>query len=161
VRLRRFALVTFFSQSPILSASSRFEDVDITLQKGESEKPNDQTFLATATLTLPEWPEKDSENRLVIPPTARERCEYFIEALTDLVAVFQGCGRSILSPAPSVALESTTLAEKSYLDESRGIFSIHRGESGVRPTIPLETELLSAVTDRLSGVTLLAEACAS
>jgi hypothetical protein len=160
MRLLRFAIAIFHGQSSIRLAATRLGDVDVTFVEGKSEKEKDQAFLATATLALDGLPPKDEANRIVIPTLQRERCEYAIEAMTDLIATFYGCQRSVLSPAPSVALEFTTLGEKQYLYESRGIFAVHRGESGVRPLIPLEPKLIASISDRLVGVALIAEAYA-
>lgn len=63
-------------------------DVDVTFVGGKSEKEKDHAFLATATLALDGLPRKDEANRIVIPTLQRERCEYAIEAMTDLIASF-------------------------------------------------------------------------
>jgi len=158
MRLVRFTIAIFYSQSSIRSGITRIGDVDVTIAEGQTADDKNQTFLVTAKIDLETCPEKDSAGRIVIPTTPREYCEFAIEAICNLVSTFHGCSRSILSPIPCVALECTTPEERDYLEDSRGILGIHRGDSGVRNKIPMEAELLTSVSDRLDGVALLAEA---
>lgn len=158
MQLIRFAIAIFRSRSNIKSGSLKIGDVDITIGKSESADEKDQTFLVTAKTNLALLPEKDHADRIVIPKAPRESCEFAIDAICNIVSTFHGCPRSILSTIPCVALEWKDANERAYLDKSRGIVATHKGDSGVRSPIQMEPNLLTAVSDRLIGVALLAEA---
>lgn len=154
----RFAIGVFPARADVPAGMSRIGEVDITMQKGASPKDSEQHFLLTAKVDLPSLPENDDAGRVVIPAPAREECELAIEALCNVVATFQGCSRSILSPSPAVALECADKSEREYLEASRGIHAVQRGDSGARNAIPLSEQSLAGISDRLVGVALLAEA---
>ena len=160
MRLLRFAIANFRSQSPIKSGATRIGDVDVTIAEGQGADKKDRFFLVTANAILKALPEKDYAGRILVPSDERESCEFAIDAICNIVSTFHGCSRSILSPIPCVAFECEDTNERKYLDESRGILAAHKGDSGVRSAIPMEANLLTSVSDRLIGVALLAEAYA-
>ena len=160
MRLLRFAIANFRSQSPIKSGATRIGDVDVTIAEGQGADKKDRFFLVTANAILKALPEKDYAGRILVPSDERESCEFAIDAICNIVSTFHGCSRSILSPIPCVAFECEDTNERKYLDESRGILATHKGDSGVRSAIPMEANLLTSVSDRLIGVALLAEAYA-
>ena len=90
------------------------------MAKGQAANEKQQNFLITAKVDLAALPEKDDSGRILIPTAARELCEFAIDALCNVVAAFNGCSRSILSPSPSVALECATQEERDYLEDSKG-----------------------------------------
>lgn len=158
MRLRRFAIAIFRTQKEIPSCETRIVDIDIRFTKMEQIGESGQAFLVSSTSTMSELPPIDSENRIVVPVELRERSESAIQSAIDLIATFQGCSRSVLSPTPSIAFEITVPEERDYLESTIGIKTMERQDSGVRGPIPLDSKLLSALGDRLAGVALLAEA---
>lgn len=158
MKLLRFAVAHFSTKSPIKSATSRIGDVDVTIAGPQGTDTKDQSFLLTAKLALGAVPQKDDASRIVVPTAERERCEFAIDAICDLFSTFYGCSRSILSPAPCIALECEDAEEREYLETSRGILAAYTRESGARNEIPMQADLLTSLSDRLLGVALLAEA---
>jgi hypothetical protein len=158
MRLVRFAIGVFPEKAEISSGTSVIGNADVSMVKATSSDPQRQHFLITAKTDLAAWPERDASARLVIPNTPREECELAIDVMCNVVATFNGCSRGILSPTPTVALECVGKEERDYVEASQGIYAVDRGQSAPRNRIPLREDLLTAVSDRLGGVALLAEA---
>jgi hypothetical protein len=156
--LLRFAIGIFESQSPIRCASVRFGEIDVSIDEAKMANAKGKTFLISAKAHLGVYPEKDTNARILIPPTQREQCEFAIQSICDLLSAFYGCARSILSPVPCVALEFVSADERDYLENSSGILGTRQGECGARTPIPMEPGVLASVSDRLAGIALLAEA---
>jgi hypothetical protein len=113
-----------------------------------------------ATLEMNELPELDEKRRVLIPLELREPCEEAIEHVANMISVFQGCSRSVMSPVPCVALEHENEEEKKFLHASAGIkCEAASAEFGSRFPIPRnDIRVVSSLSDRLIGVALLAEA---
>lgn len=122
--------------------------------------PTSSGWLVAAALDISGLPDLDEEKRVLIPLEARERCENAIESAANLVSVLEGCGRSILSPSPCLALEYESTVERQFLEASAGIKTeVLSSEAGVRLPIPRDDQsLLQTLSDRQNGVALLAEA---
>lgn len=113
-----------------------------------------------ATMPLPTLPDVDRERRIVIPTEVRVPCEEAIEHVANLISALEGCSRSILSPIPCIALEYENEQEREFLQSSAGIRSeVSSSEVGLRFSIPRhDAQLMAALSDRMNGVALLAEA---
>lgn len=153
----RFAIIYLKPSQDIGAISVEIGGVSVNLNPVPDEKESGTSLLAIAKCPLSELPIKDDKNRLVIPKSAREKCEFAIESLANLFSVFGACARSLLSPTPCLALQFENEQEKDFLNSSRGIASVYNNHNGTRHSIPLEPVLVSALTDRLDGVALLAE----
>jgi hypothetical protein len=105
-------------------------------------------------------PEFDDANRVLIPIEEREQCEFAIEQSANIIAVFHGCARSILSPNPCLAIECESQAEQASLEASLGILANEVVFMAPRSDVPFDTPLVQSLGDRLDGVTLLADAFA-
>ena len=115
-------------------------------------------LLFQAVMALDARPEVSSQREVIVPEQPRKEAEGAIESVANLLAVLNHSHRQISSPWPFVALG---LEDE---DENRWASSLTRfqGEqSGIPQTsycLPPSSEQLEALSDRVDGVALLAEA---
>ena len=79
MRLLRFAIARFWSETPIKSGHTQIGGVIVELIPGQPASGKEQSYLVTATLPLAKAPIRDGAKRVVIPENERERCEFAIE----------------------------------------------------------------------------------
>jgi len=117
-------------------------------------------WLVSGVLNVIGLPDLDNDRRIVIPLEWREPCEDAIEVVANLISVLGRCSRTILSPIPCIALEYESHQERRFLEDSGGIAVEDRlSEMAVRaPISRTDPRLIAALSDRPSGLTLLAEA---
>lgn len=165
MRLHRYTIVTF---EPHLRGNTAIKAADVgnvqvfitgRLPDEENKKADRRVF--TATLRIAALPDRDENNRLLIPDEPRKECEIAAEHMANLLAVAENVSRSILSPVNYVALEWETEKEKAFLESSEGIFRQDKPEAAVHHRIEFTPEIGKAIADRMSGVALLAEALSS
>jgi hypothetical protein len=114
-------------------------------------------LLYAATRPLARRPRLGKDALVIVPALARKELESLLETAADLSAVATRRRRSISSPTPCVALIPDSTRDAEWLREARGF----RIEPGGHPDVeyPIEEDLIkAALTDRLDGVALLAEA---
>ena len=108
-----------------------------------------------------ETPQSDANGRLVVAEQNRTQCELALKVVADLISVFGRCSRTLSSPNPCLALVGEDPEEWTKLRGSGGIAV--RAESCVSfvSEIPRSEELVTGLSDRIDGVSLVAEANSS
>lgn len=112
-----------------------------------------------AEIDLREWPTL-SEARLVqIPAEERRAAESALESAANFVSIAEECQRSISSPTPCVAFLPEDDEARTWLESSNGLElnPVAYGRACVDLSID---KLQAAISDRLDGLALLAEALA-
>ncbi|KAF0190298.1 MAG: hypothetical protein FD165_2798 [Gammaproteobacteria bacterium] len=160
MQILRFAILSLHPPVRIGGLEANIGNVTVSLSPDTKEGDKDKSLFVVAKRKLDAIPHKDEAGRVVIPVPERADCEFAIDSIGNLIAAFNACSRSTCSPTPCIALEFENDLESEFLYSSAGIESNVETHQGVRYQIPLKPELVSAVVDRLDGVTLLAEAFA-
>jgi hypothetical protein len=117
-------------------------------------------LLLQAVVGLDAWPEVDSSGVVVVPEQPRKEAERGIEVVGNLLSVLNHSSRRISSPRPFVALG---LEDSREIQWVAGLTCFQGNHSGIPQTsfcLPPSAEHLEALSDRLDGVALLAEALA-
>lgn len=137
-------------------------DVDVVSHKiGNAPKvENKQRILVSAYIKLPGWPEKTLDNCIIVPETERKSAEEAIESVANLIAIAERCQRSISSPSPCVAFLPENNKALEWLEASAGIVANRDVIPDARFRLDIDEKLLTVLSDRLDGVTLLSEALA-
>jgi hypothetical protein len=161
IALMRLALVTFTPKPNGWRAwTTEIDGVDVT-PISAYELDRGLKLLVSATVELRHRPKVTSSGHVVVPPKARAMAERAIEFSANLVAVAQGCRRSIASPWPPVVLVPRGEEALKWLDGKSGIL---RGRLkhlvGTRDRLDLDEAVLNQLGDRDDGVALLVEAFA-
>ena len=157
MKFLRFALLQLRTSQEIDDLAGEIDGVRVDLKSVESDDEKSKAFLATATISLSEFPKTDEKGKLLIDDRIRRKCEHGICMLANLLSVFNACSKSIYSPYPCVAVEYENENEMAYLQSSSGFFVIERRDNGAYMPIEFKPEYVSQLTDRLDGVTLLSE----
>lgn len=160
MKLHRYVLAYF---SPTLSQaweqrSATIGHVEVTISPRETEDGRGDRRLLTASVPLPGLPPKDDDGRVLIPERERLQCEEAIEHATNLMSVLDGASRTLLSPLLCAALGPENEQERAHLAESKGILPIQRNEQAAGSRIEWSPEIAAALSDRMDGVAMLAEA---
>jgi hypothetical protein len=137
-------------------------DVDISIQRiGIAEEIKDkQRQIVFASTKLEKHPDKTTENYLIVPEIERKKAEYAIEAIANIFSVVERCQRKISSPDPCIAFLPETNDDVEWLESTSGIYARREASVDARFKLKLDDELIESLSDRLSGVALLAEALA-
>jgi hypothetical protein len=165
MKLIRIAILYFHTQENNWMRKKwvvRLGDVDISSHKiGIAPEIKDkQRQLIFASTKLEKLPDKTPANYLIVPDTERRKAENAIEAVANMFSVIERCQREISSPTPCIAFFSETNDETEWLESTLGIYAEHEAIPDARFTLELEENLINSLSDRLSGVALLAEALA-
>lgn len=167
MKLVRLATLQFNnSESDILNKNCNLSVGDISINllqisNSESLKNNIKRLLVYSTISLDEIPKKDENGLIIIPEQERKRAEYAIEHVANIISITERCSRKISSPTPHIALIGCNEQEKKWLSNSTGIYSQSLNVYNPMVTITIDSEILSTLTDRVDGVSLLAEALSS
>jgi hypothetical protein len=138
----------------------RLGDVTVsTIPVGKSPPSQGKLRLLVRAEIGIQFPEVDGEGYVNLPEKERRQCEAALENISDIIAVFGRCSRSISSASPCAALVTDELDERKRLDATRGIRSQRSAISrGHHFQIPVSRDLISGLQDRRVGAALLAEA---
>lgn len=104
------------------------------------------------------FPEINDEGYVIIPKDKRRELELNLETAVNLLSVFRGCSRSLSSASPSVALIPKNDLEWKRLGAAKGFLVGQSSTMSAHAQVPLEEKILLGMTDRLDGVSLMAEA---
>ena len=136
---------------------SRVQGVAITTH-GASDHGHSSKLIIAAHVPLTSL-ELDPEGRILIPEHPRKRAERAIGIVADVVALAEGCGRSISSPRPCIAIGCDD-SDRAWLDGTGGFLvpkrPVNDFEVSAHNVIALAA--MEHLADRLDGVSLLAEA---
>lgn len=159
MRFLRLACVTL----PKLRESWRnwvLEDGDVRVEShGSTEVDSGIRLIVSGSAPLAEPPDLDHAGRVVVPPGAQRACEQAIESAANLLAVGQGTPRTISSPVPCVALIRESDEDRDWLSRVPGFALPKCEEQTAWFGHDLNVfEHLEVLSDRLDGVSLLAEA---
>ena len=157
MKLVRFAIVNLFNTNEAKHFETEINGVRVRLNPTTIDGQKGVAFLAEAKCQLSKLLALDEIGRIVIPDEEKVKCEFAIESIADILSVFRSSQRSILSPAPCMAIEFESEDERNFLKSTQGIKVNQKQYSTTRFTFPLEPHYLNAITDRLGGVALLAE----
>jgi hypothetical protein len=166
MKLLRFAEITYDPEiAPTWSHwDIGIDEVAVTFQpylRGGGYKEGERVQLhlvrAATHITLPEV---NSEGLITIPAGPRRKCETAIEHAANMVAVFNRTRRRIASTALAAAISADTPEEQKQLDAVRGM--VHRNHLRLVSAGPINHSmaLFDALTGRMDGVALMAEALA-
>lgn len=104
-----------------------------------------------------ELPTLTEDGLLIIPSAPREAAEAVLRLTADVIAVAEGCARTISSPTPSVGLRAESPAEIELLERATAICA-----SGtvrlLRAWHPIDRNAIGQIADRPDGAALMAEA---
>jgi hypothetical protein len=117
-------------------------------------------LLLQAVMTLSARPDASPQGEVIVPEEPRKEAEDFIETIANLLAVLNHSHRRISSPRPFVALG---LEDDDETGWASGLTRFQGEHSSIPQTsycLPTSSENLQALSDRLDGVALLAEALA-
>lgn len=115
-------------------------------------------ILVRATVELDSLPEIDGDGLVLTPNEPRKRCESAIELAADVVATYVAAPRSISSAVPWIAYVPESAAEREFLQKTSGIDFRMNARQNVRESIDLAKVPVDALSDRLTGVGLFADA---
>lgn len=167
MKLVRLATLQFEdSESAILNKNSKLSvgDVSINLLQLNSPKTlsdRKKRLLIYSTISLDELPEKNSIGMVKIPELKRRKSEHAIEHVANIISITERCSRTISSPTPHIALVACDDNEKIWLSDCAGIHSTSLNINNPKVAIPIDSHILDTLTDRIDGVSLLAEALSS
>ncbi len=152
--LVRLAVVRFFEEPRKWRAWEWiFNDVRVESRRI---KTNDKRIvLVVAHVQLDGALEADSNGEIVVPEAPRQRAEAAIEAAANAIAVAEGCGRSIMSPLPCISFIPASPEARAWLSNTKGVATGVNVEFAMHTS--LSPEIMSSLSDRVDGVTLLAE----
>ena len=156
MQLIRFAILELETNQKIDLIGLIIEGVSLSTVPSSS-KNKKTSFLVIARCGVDKFPLKDDAGRIVINHELRSKCECAVDTLANLLSVFYGCSKSVLSPSPCVALEYENDEESDYLHSSKGILIEQRVECGFRMPVKFNSDLINSLSDRLDGVALLSE----
>ena len=112
-----------------------------------------------AEIPMKNQPLVAEDGLLDIPQTERKQCEFAIYTAANIVSIAVGSGRSILSPMPpTVALIPETDAERTRLEQTRGIRFNPRLIPAPKFPLEMSEALVRGLQDRFDGLALLSEA---
>ncbi len=114
-------------------------------------------LLVVAEVALPGRPALTDQNLIVVPEGPRTLAEQAIEAAANLISVAEGRKRAIASPTPCVALVPEDADTWAWLKQARGFVTRRTAIPRFGFRVPAEIAQ-EALSDRLDGVALLAEA---
>jgi hypothetical protein len=159
VRLARLAHVAFTpAPDPDLQPWTAGVD-DIVVEAGRLKSSGSGGFLLIASVPLVKRPTSTPDG-LRVPLTPRRRAEEAIESTANAVSVAVGRARGIASPYPYVGLMPDSVAEREWLDSTRGFIPLPFHQIAHVGT-PRDLELVGRLgNDRPDGIALLAEALA-
>lgn len=130
---------------------------------GEVKNGSKQLVIATCHLTTPL--ELTPAKRVIVPTVEHEELESAIENIANLISVAIGARRYITSPSyPIAAIEPLDDEMKDFLNQAEGF--LKRSDrryvvaSGVYHQFDMQNNL-NALSDRLDGIALMAEAVAN
>ncbi|HHL39805.1 MAG TPA: hypothetical protein ENJ37_04815 [Deltaproteobacteria bacterium] len=103
-------------------------------------------------------PEIDNDGFINLPEKERRLCEATLENVANLIAIFGRCHRSISSVYPCAVLLVDDRDKRKSLDATKGFRAKQSHIIGHHFQIPVDSNLVSGLQDRLDGVALLAEA---
>jgi len=112
-----------------------------------------------AEIDLREWPPLSEAGLVQIPAEERRTAEFALETAANFVSIAEECQRSISSPTPCVAFLPEDDEERTWLESSKGLElnGVAYGRACVDLTVD---KLQAAISDRVDGLALLAEALA-
>jgi hypothetical protein len=117
-------------------------------------------LLLQAVTALDARPEVTSQREVMVPEKPRKGAEDAIESVANILAVLNHSHRRIASPRPFVALGLEDEDEKRWACNVSRFHGEHIGTPQTSYYLPTSSENLQALSDRLDGVALLAEALA-
>jgi hypothetical protein len=132
------------------------EDDGVEVGRVETRGGPDDQLLIVALVPLEGPPEVDSDGLVQVPDEPRRRGEEALQNVADTLSVVTGGGRALASPSLPVAFKADTPDERAWLHAQTGL----AGAEEAQPmfTVTLEDRHANALSDRLYGVTLMAEA---
>jgi hypothetical protein len=121
-----------------------------------------ESLIPSAAIHLKYKPEINRERLIVIPSRQRRLLEYAIENYATLLSICEHLKRRVSSPSPIVALMPENKFDRQLLAGAKGFVGSAQNNAirGARNAMDVEC-VLQALTDRLDGVALLAEAIAN
>jgi hypothetical protein len=160
MKLIHYATV-FLKRKTMSEKQFQFHDGDVSADVQDvSRGAGPARLLVQAATMLESLPKVSSNGEVTVPDQSRKATEAVIEAVANVLAVFNHSARRISSPQPFVALLLETDEEVRW---SSGLSRFAGQQSSIPTTffnLPLSTEHLTALSDRPDGVALLAEALA-
>lgn len=157
MKLIRFAVLMLRTDNEINPIQADVSGVKLTVKKVKINGETRSSFLVESEAQLDAYPEINDNNELVIDKNIREKCEFGINVISNLLSVFNACQKSIFSPYPCAAIEHKDNKEKEYLKSSNGIQVVARRDNGSNQPIDFNPEYVSLLTDRLDGIFVLSE----
>lgn len=151
----------YFESLPDGWRSWNFQLGDIvvsTIPIGKAPPVEDKVRLLLQASTDISFPKINDDGYILLPEDKRRELEAGLEDVVNLLAVFCGCRRSLSSAFPSAALVPDDDSQRNRLDSTKGFLIERTTKVSVRPQIPIESQLLQGLSDRRSGVALMAEA---
>ena len=80
-------MIQFRTDQTIENYAGEVDGVHIKLSAVDSDEDKSKAFLATATVALTEFPVKDKGDKLIIDNKLRQKCEFGIFVLSNLLSV--------------------------------------------------------------------------
>ncbi|MDE2589582.1 MAG: hypothetical protein KGL95_07950 [Patescibacteria group bacterium] len=160
MKLVRFVLFTFsppqtkWKYTEFNTSSVQIRTFATTRNKIESP----ETLVVQAETTLNSKPELTDKNTIIIPEVPRKEMEQVIEYLANIISVSEMCQRTISSPAPCIAFRPENKEELDWLNGTKGIPHTLQSNQEFRFSLQNEFQQNSFLSDRLDGVTMMAEA---
>ncbi|MBA7470758.1 hypothetical protein ES707_06045 [subsurface metagenome] len=114
--------------------------------------------MVAALVELRKWPGLTNDGLVVVPEEPRKQAERAIETAANMIAIAEGCKRSISSPIPCIAFLPEDSESHAWLDRTKGILSSRQLLSGAKFRVKLDETIQKSLQGRLDGVQLLAEA---
>jgi hypothetical protein len=118
-------------------------------------------LLVGAGRVLDYRPKVSASNEVIVPEKQRNEAEEAIETAANLIALAQGCRRTVSSPTPAVVFVATGddgrawLAKRAGLQEGAPISGMRAGDR-----MDLDDSVLMDLNGRSDGVALMVEALA-
>jgi len=125
------------------------------------ERDGNLKVLVSAAQQLRHRPKITAKNLVVAPESQRKAAEESIVTAVNLIAVGQGCRRTISSPTPCLVFVATSVEAAGWLAQRSGLHrSPLRNTTHTFERMDLDESAVAELTDRTDGAALLVEALA-
>jgi hypothetical protein len=157
MKLIRFATV-FLNLKPSGQENISFEAGEVSVDVQNVSSGEETRLLLQAAISLNTRPEVSSQGEVAVPEQPRKEAEAVIETVANVLAVLNHSPRRISSPHPFVALFLEGEEEQSWASGLSRFVGHHSGIPRTTYRLPSSPEYLAALSDRMDGAALLAEA---
>src|SRR5437899_3029879 len=134
---------------------------DVQIGHIESRGLPTEQVLIVATVPLSARPEASADGIVEVPDEPRRRAEEALEHGANLLSVVTGGSRYLSSPSLPVAFRAENTEEREWLQQQKQLADADQGVARPNFTVRLDEDHATALSDRLDGVSLLAEALAN